>query len=219
MTIRLSKTSKLDDIRSWSLEALETCPGSRNAQGHLVPACQGCYATDGNYRFEKVKSVRRDNQQDWLRAGWVDEMVGLMDSYRYFRWFDSGDVYAIGLARKIRQVMERTPWCKHWLPTRMHKFPKFEAELRKMEALPNVRVRRSSDSISGAFIPGLHGSTIIADDAPVPPGVDVCTAYDRGGKCDGCRACWDKDVAVIAYVGHGRKMISLQGDLIATTAA
>lgn len=101
----------------------------------------------------------------------------------------------------------------------MHKFPKFEAELRKMEALPNVRVRRSSDSISGDFTPGLHGSTIIASDQPVPPGVTACTAYDHGGKCNGCRACWDKDVAVIAYAGHGRKMLSLQGDLIATTAA
>lgn len=219
MSIRLSKTSKLDGTWSWSLEALTTCPGSTDALGHRVPACQGCYAIDGNYRFPNVKGVRHYNQTDWLRAEWADEMVTLLDSQRYFRWFDSGDMYALPLAEKIHQVMQRTPWCKHWLPTRMHKFAKFEAVLRKMEALPNVRVRRSSDSISGQFTPGLHGSTILSSYQPAPAGVTVCTAYDRGGKCGGCRACWDKAVAVIGYVGHGMKMISLQGDLIATSAA
>jgi site-specific DNA-cytosine methylase len=36
MTIRISTTSKLDGIRSWSLEALTTCPGSRTAGGDQV---------------------------------------------------------------------------------------------------------------------------------------------------------------------------------------
>jgi hypothetical protein len=42
---------------------------------------------------------------------WVDDMVSELDSDRYFRWFDSGDVYDIRLARKIYEVMKRTPWC------------------------------------------------------------------------------------------------------------
>ena len=46
---RISVTSKLDGIRSWSLQALETCPGSIAAPGELVDACKGCYATSGNY--------------------------------------------------------------------------------------------------------------------------------------------------------------------------
>jgi hypothetical protein len=45
--IKLSKTSKLDGILSWSLQALDTCPGSKDSTGNLVPACQGCYATTG----------------------------------------------------------------------------------------------------------------------------------------------------------------------------
>jgi hypothetical protein len=124
MTIKLSKASKMP-CRSWSLQALETCPASVNSDGSLVDACKGCYATDGNYRFPNVKAPRLHNREDWKRDAWVDDMVSELDSDRYFRWFDSGDVYDIRLARKIYEVMKRTPWCHHWLPTRMHKFAKF----------------------------------------------------------------------------------------------
>ena len=40
----------------------------------------------------------------------------------------------------------------------------------------------------------------------VPDGATLCEAYSRGGKCSGCRACWDKSVATIAYPAHGAKM-------------
>jgi hypothetical protein len=133
-------------------------------------------------------------------------MVAAIAKETHFRWFDSGDMYSVKLARKMLAVMRRTPWCKHWLPTRMHKFTKFQAIIRDMQALPNVMVRPSSDDIDGTFTAGVHGSTIIpnADDAPT--GVTVCGAYSRDGKCGPCRACWDKTVAVIAYPAHGQKM-------------
>ena len=34
--IKLSKTSKLDGILSWSLQAIETCPASKDANGNLI---------------------------------------------------------------------------------------------------------------------------------------------------------------------------------------
>ena len=55
--IKLSKTSKLDGILSWSLQALETCQGSVNGDGTLVDACKGCYATTGNYNYNMVNHV------------------------------------------------------------------------------------------------------------------------------------------------------------------
>ena len=55
--VKLSKTSKLG-TKSWSLQALETCPGSKAADGSLVPACSGCYATTGMYHFGDRKSTR-----------------------------------------------------------------------------------------------------------------------------------------------------------------
>jgi len=66
---KLSKTSKLDNILSWSLQALETCPGSLSASGVLVDACSGCYATTGCYSFKGTKAVRADN-----KAAWQEEM-------------------------------------------------------------------------------------------------------------------------------------------------
>lgn len=205
MSVKLSVTSKLDGIKSWSLQARDTCPGSVE-NGELVPACAGCYAVGGNYRFNNVKAPREFNRLDWQRLEWVDDMVQALDSERYFRWFDSGDMYSLGLAEKILQIMQRTPWVKHWLPTRMHKFPKFRIVLEQMQALPNVSVRFSSDSVTGEFKPGLHGSVIVPDSETLPDGVTLCRAYEHGGKCNGCRACYSKDVPVIAYPAHGASM-------------
>jgi hypothetical protein len=205
-TPRISVTSKLDGIRSWSLEALDTCPGSKGPDGALVAACSGCYATTGNYRFTNVKAPRAHNRTDWQHADWVEAMVSALQNDRFFRWFDSGDMYALGLAEKILAVMQATPWVSHWLPTRMHKFAKFGPVLAQMMALPNVMVRPSSDAVDGTYVPGVHGSTIVPSPEALPDGVKLCGAYAHAGKCNGCRACYSKAVPVIAYPAHGVKM-------------
>lgn len=204
--VKISVTSKLDGIRSWSLQALDTCPGSIESPGVLVDACKGCYATTGNYRFANVKAPREFNRTDWQRIDWCDDMVYELTNDEYFRWFDSGDMYSLALAEKICEVMRRTPWVKHWLPTRMHKFPKFKLVLREMSQLDNVMVRPSSDSIVGEFISGLHGSVIVPDSRVNPDMVELCRAYENDGKCNGCRACYDKSIPVIAYPAHGKTM-------------
>ena len=205
---KISVTSKLDGIRSWSLQALDTCPGSVESPGVLVDACKGCYATTGNYVFANVKAPREFNRQDWQRLSWVDDMVQELERDRYFRWLDSGDLYSLPLAEKVLEVMIRTPWCKHWLPTRMYKFPKFLQVLREMQALPHVSVRFSADSINGEYIPGLHGSVIgpSAETFQEHKGASLCRAYEHEGKCSGCRSCWDKSIDLICYPAHGKKM-------------
>lgn len=208
MTLKLSVTTKLDGIKSWSLQALDTCPGSKNADGTLVPACSGCYATTGRYIMPTTKAPRERNKQDWQRAGWVQDMAQALSKETHFRWFDSGDMYSLTLAKKILAVMRATPNTKHWLPTRMAKFPKFQAVLDEMRALPNVMVRFSADNVDGGYTPGVHGSTITPPNAK-PKHVFICGAYQREGKCAGCRACWDKSVSVVAYPAHGRKMIKI----------
>jgi len=203
---KLSKTSKLDNILSWSLQAIETCPGSVGTDGALVAACSGCYATTGCYNFKGTKAVRADNKQAWQDAEWVGTMTNALAKQRFFRWFDSGDMYTTALAEKMLEVMVATPNTKHWLPTRMHKFPKFQSIIAKMAALDNVMVRPSSDAVDGTYTKGVHGSTIIPAGAPVPAGVKACTAPETNGKCNGCRACYSKDVPVVGYIAHGRKM-------------
>lgn len=203
--MKLSKTSKMPCL-SWSLIAKDHCPGSRDANGELVPACSGCYADDGFYKMPNVRAPRLHNAEDWKRAFWVEDMVTALQNEEFFRWFDSGDMYALPLAIKILEVMRRTPWVDHWLPTRMYKFAKFARVLADMAALPNVVVRFSSDSIKGETIPGDTTSVIFSDVAQLPANASVCGAYTRKGKCGPCRACWQKDVPIIAYPAHGRVM-------------
>jgi hypothetical protein len=202
--IRLSKTSKLGCL-SWSLEARETCPGSIDTDGQLVAACAGCYAVGGNYRFKNVKAPRAENREDWKRAAWVADMVNALQGETHFRFFDSGDCYALPLAQKILDVMRALPHVQFWIPTRMHKFPKFRAVFEEMRALPNCVVRFSSDSVTGEFTSGLHGSTITPTHK-APKGAKLCGAYSRNGQCGPCRDCWDKKINVIAYPAHGAGM-------------
>lgn len=204
VVINISKASKMP-CPSWSLEAIETCPGSIDA-GHesgLVEACRICYATRGNYRYPNVKKPRAENRRAWQHPDFVPAMVARLQDESFFRWFDSGDMYHIGLARKILEVMRGTPGTRHWLPTRMYKFSKFRAILDEMNGLPNVVARYSSDSITGATIPGAAYSSTIFPADHAPAGAFVCGAYTRAGKCADCRACWDKSISVIAYPGHG----------------
>ncbi len=199
----LSETSKLG-CKSWSLQALETCPGSVGDNGELVEVCQGCYATTGNYRFPNVKRIRDINKAEWQADSWVSDMVDALQSSRYFRWFDSGDVYALELAEKIYQVCQATPWCSHWLPTRMYKFVKFHNVLDRLNALPNVVVRYSGDNIGEAPKFGQFVSMVVAPETVAD--AHMCPAYSQGGKCLDCRACWSKDVHNVAYLAHGKKM-------------
>lgn len=205
--LKLSKTSKMGCL-SWSLQALTTCPGSKGENGELVAACSGCYATTGFYQFAPARAARAHNKQDWQRDEWVSDMVQALDNERYFRWFDSGDMYHLGLAKKILAVMQATPWVSHWLPTRVHKFSKFHNIIIEMQSLPNVVVRFSSDSVTGETIEGATTSTITPDATMAPIGARVCPAYTKEhlGKCLACRSCWDKGTQVIAYVAHGKKM-------------
>ncbi len=204
----LSKTSKMP-CKSWSLPAVSTCPGSRGSDGELVDACKGCYATQGFYNMPAAQRLRVDNRNDWKSPCWVSRMVQGIGDDPYFRWFDSGDAYHPALIAKIREVVEKTPNTKHWMPTRSHKVPRLKILLDKMqEECDNINIRYSSDSVDGTFQQGVNGSTIIAEDkkATLPSDVHVCPAYQQGGKCGNCRSCWSREVPVVAYVAHTRKM-------------
>lgn len=202
---KLSKTAKMSGVLSWSLQAGTTCPGSVD-NGQLVPACAGCYAMSGNYRYPAVKAVREHNLSDWKASDWVSVMVDRLQGEKYFRWLDSGDLYALALAEKVYAVMAGTPGTKHWLPTRMEKFPKFSPILERMRTLPNVAVRFSSDSITGEYTKGVHGSVIIPTPEHKRRGMTVCRAYAQDGMCLDCRACYNPAIPVIAYIAHGLTM-------------
>lgn len=207
--VNLSKASKMP-CPSWSLPAITTCPGARGDDGELVPACAGCYATTGNYHFPNVQRPRQENMTAWQHPEWSGAMVDAIGKSPYFRWFDSGDMYSLSLARKIADVIAHTPDTRHWLPTRQYKFKKFIPLLKSIAKINHAVVRYSSDSIHGEIIKAPNSSVIFDAERQDPPaGAFVCPAYSQGGKCRDCRACWDKSIPVIAYPQHGRKMAAV----------
>jgi hypothetical protein len=204
--IKLSSPSKMKGTaKTWSTVAVKHCPASRDKKGDLVPACAGCYAAKGFYRMPTVNEPREHNAKDWKREEWVSEMVAELSTQMYFRWFDSGDMFHIGLAEKIYQVMKQSPNTRFWLPTRMHKIAKFRPIIAKMEGLPNVVVRKSGDEIDGSTIRGKNTSTIICSDSQADSAW-ICPATIKGNKpnckANACTACWDKNIKVIAYNYH-----------------
>ncbi len=204
---KLSNTTKMPG-KSWSLNAWETCPGARGDNGEPVDACSTCYALTGAYQFPVVIASREHNRMDWQNPDWVDAMVKLVSKQKWFRWFDSGDVYTPKLAQKIYNVMLQTPETNHWLPTRSYKVPEIYDWLISMSLLGNVAVRYSSDSKDGERLDFGNNSTIIQykDDFVNEKGVSLCRAAERGGSCGSCRACWSNRVDTIVYPFHGKKV-------------
>ena len=219
--------------KSWSLPAWETCLGARitnydTNKPDVADACKGCYALTGAYMFPNTIKSREHNAEDWKNDDWVDAMVKAIGKAKYFRWFDSGDVYAVELAEKIRLVIKATPNCLHWLPTRAYKNNSILAVFKRMttkywtrkgamskpkvviadDYLPNAIIRYSSDSVNGKRLSNKMGlnSVIIQseDDFKPEKGYSLCRAFKRSGECGTCRACWSDKVDTIAYVYHGK---------------
>lgn len=213
--VLLSKASKMPG-KSWSLQAGDTCPGSVNpVTKEVIEVCKDCYAKTGFYRMDNVKAPRLHNRKDWKRPEWADDMVQALDNERWFRWFDSGDIYTAALAQKIYEVARRTPWCNHWIPSKSYHIPKIRHWLDRLKTLPNVSVRFSSPSTHGEYMEE-HGSVVVQEitdtivGSPINGTVKMCDAYTRGGKCGPCRACWNKDVSLVIYPLHTpRKKINI----------
>ena len=215
--VKLSKPGKMP-CPTWSIPAWDYCPGSKDENGKAVDACDGCYARGGRYMMRNVQAPRLHNVEDWKRDEWVSDMVEAIKGKPLFRWFDSGDVYDVALAVKIKEVMSLTPETKHWLPTRSYKIENIRNVLFEMQLLENATVRFSSDSVKGGRLNIGPNSTIVqyAEDFIPERGVSLCRSFTRDGKCGSCRACWSKDVETIVYPAHGHRMNRVYKEKIMT---
>ena len=97
------------------------------------------------------------------------------------------------------------------LPTRMYKFKKFHAIIKQMQALNNVDVRLSSDSINAEIVNSDivdTNSTIVHESKidNLDKSIRVCSAFYQDSKCLKCHDCYNKDIKTIAYVAHGASM-------------
>ena len=202
--IKLSKTSKMP-CKSFALPAMKTCLGAINSDGKVKDVCKGCYAMKGSYQWRPAKALRENNRLSVSNElhSFASYMLKLLkkEKNNYFRWFDSGDVFDNDFLYEIYKVCKQTPNINHWIPTKAREILD-NATWEKLESLPNVKVRYSSDSINGEYN-SLHGSTAIQpkqkyDDSKV---FKCPVDYEQIKKCGDCRACWHSD-KVIAYNFH-----------------
>ena len=208
---KLSDTSKMPS-KSFSLEAGKTCVGMVDSDGNIKEKCIDingkikCYALKGFYQFKQAKNLRKFNLENIDSKDWVSSMVQEIGKKDFFRWFDSGDIFSLIFAEKIKQVIEQTPQTKHWLPTTIDnniqtKFLPIHCYIRdKIKPLKNVSVRFSSGKID-SFDPEIHGSVVISDLSVKLDGVTNCLASLNQNKCGTCRKCWDKN-GIIGYPYH-----------------
>ena len=203
---KISKTSKMrvnnKPVKSFSLPAGTSCPGAKDAE-----VCGSCYAKSGFYHMPVVKNVREHNRIAYHKDSFVDDMVKIIGTDKWFRYFDSGDIETPELGEKIYQIAKRCPTTSIWIPSRSDKVKSIAPSIKKLQSLPNVSMRLSADNIglSKPERPGVNSYVINVSDIPEAHkrGILVCPATTPGTtqkSCDTCTACYS-DVPV-AYVLH-----------------
>ena len=200
----LSAPSKMPGP-SFSISALQCQTGARLREV-AGSVCADCYACKGNYVWPNVKAAharRLESVMDALsgdegRAKWVAAFVTLLAGVPHFRWHDSGDLQSVEHFALIVAVCEATPNTRHWLPTKEPRYVK-----RYAGALPeNLVVRVSAPMIDTGAPQGFANSSVVHKHKAPQAGAHVCPAPAQGGKCGDCRACWNRDVAVVSYHAH-----------------
>ena len=198
----LSQTSKMP-CPSISLDA-ELCKTGSKLAKHEGTVCNSCYALKGNYRFKSVKKSMENRLKFMNSSEFIPKMVSLLDIYRWFRWFDSGDIQSQKMGENIIAICELTPWCNHWIPSKEYKWWK---DIKNNKDEPsNAIVRISTPSHNNKPIKNFKYTSTTFEYKNNNPGYTgfECAAHKNKklyGKyeCGDCRACWNKDISNIAY--------------------
>ena len=159
--------------------------------------CSGCYALKGRYAFPTVLNAQQRRLDSLRDPRWIEAMVFLITKKKcdYFRWHDSGDIQGLWHLENIVEVARQCPDTKFWIPTRETKVVKLYLTANG-NFPPNLVVRVSGAMIDGPAPNGYpHTSTVTT-------GTPTCPAYQQGGVCGACRACWDPSVSSVSYPKH-----------------
>lgn len=198
----LSQPSKMPGW-AWNIPASRCILGAKLAQIE-GSTCSSCYAKKGRYVFPSTKTAMERRFQAMQRPEWVDAMVVVLSSEAvrnkgYFRWFDSGDLQSVQHLKNICEIARRTPFLKHWMPTREQGFLKRFMET-DGDVPANLTIRLSAPMIGGnaatwwPWTSKVH----VGHDAPK----QSCPAQQQGNECGDCRRCWDRRVKVVSYPRH-----------------
>jgi len=129
-------------IHSWSVPAIDTCPGSSS----LCRAA--CYATRHRFRFQQVRDQLEWCLEQSRMADFVDRMVAEIRScgVLVLRLHVAGDFYDAQYAEKWLAVTKRCPRVRFYGYSRSWRVPAIAAVLEKMAALRCCRLWYSVDS-------------------------------------------------------------------------
>ena len=75
--------------KSWSLEAITTCPASIGEDGELVDACKGCYATTGFYLMPEIITNKFKSSSDTQNSGFFKRTNVDCREFKYCNYTDS----------------------------------------------------------------------------------------------------------------------------------
>jgi hypothetical protein len=198
----LSKPSKMPGY-AYSIPAEECKKGSqlRKVKGSV---CEKCYALKGRYVFSNVKAALRRRFEGLNHPQWAEAMAFLINQagINVFRIHDSGDLQSLEHLEKIAAVCEATPDVRHWLPTREYAIVTEYKE--KHGTFPaNLNIRLSAYMMDGPLPTGAAERLgVTVSGVTSDPSKVTCPAYKQGGVCGSCRACWDKNQAVVNYPKH-----------------
>jgi hypothetical protein len=198
----LSKPSKMPGF-AYSIPAQACNVGSRlrSVQGSI---CSKCYALKGRYVFGNVKKALQRRLASLIHSEWVEAMVFQINQtgINVFRWHDSGDIQNLEHLERIAQVCRLTPDVRHWLPTR--EYALVTAYKEKHGSFPdNLNIRLSAYMVDGPLPDGAANRLgVTMSGVTSDPKKVSCPAYNQGGVCGSCRACWDKNQAVVFYPKH-----------------
>ncbi len=207
----LSQPSKMPGY-GYSLPAAECRVGSK--LGPLPDStCHYCYAQRGRYVFPNVQRAMYRRLECIDKPYWAEAMAELLlrkqansrgvKDLDVFRWHDSGDIQSAQHMRAIVRVAELTPSVRHWIPTREYR--EVTSYLKAGGRVPeNLNVRMSAHMVGGR-VPSFKGlpltvSTVRRDEPPA--GTHQCPARQQQNACGSCRACWNRNIAVVNYPLH-----------------
>jgi hypothetical protein len=210
-SILQATTSKMH-CKSWSLPAVETCPGMVIGKGAVCGTTRdrmNCYATSGCYQWDCTIHAQwarymwtlqcletAEGRDEWVRI--VTDSIGRATrkrdkwGLRRYRFMDSGDIFSAELARMIGRVIANLPGVYFWSPNRTYrlgvKHPAMLAALQQTAAYGSHALRPSALFIDTPppVVPGLAAGTTVLATVNRMKGVYRCPALDGDGTCASC---------------------------------
>lgn len=202
LTGGLSKPSKMPGY-AYSIPA-QACKVGAKLRKIKGSVCEKCYALKGRYVFGNVKRALERRLASLVNEEWAEAMAFQINQagVNVFRFQDSGDIQSLEHLEKIADVCRLTPDVRHWLPTREYSIVTEYKE--KHGSFPdNLNIRLSAYMVDGPLPTGAASRLgVTVSGVTSDPNQVTCPAYKQGGVCGSCRACWDKNTAVIMYPRH-----------------